>query len=86
MGANQSTPVCPPVPVCPAAPTILGFKYTSTNKSSDILLQKTQKVITDFQNVGCKEMVPKIIYQIKNDTPGSPQSADETKKQFANSI
>jgi hypothetical protein len=90
MGANQSAPVCPPPPACPApvtcppAPTTLGFKYTSTNKSSDILLQKTQNVLTQFQNVGCQEIIPKIIYEIKNTkTPGSSEPADKTKQQFA---
>ena len=92
MGANQSAPVCPPAPACPApvacppVSTTLGFNYKSVNPFTDILLQKTQKVITQFQKVGCKEMVPKIIYQIKNETRGSPKSADEMKRNFAESI
>ena len=71
MGATQSTPVCPPAPTCPApvacppAPTMLGFNYTSVNPFTESILQKTQKVMIQIQRVGCNEMVPKIIYNIK---------------------
>jgi len=94
MGATQSTPVaCPPAPTCPApvacppAPTMLGFNYKSVNPSTDAFLQKTQKVMIQFQKVGCNEMVPKIIYNIKKEKPsGSPQSAEQIKQKFIDSM
>ena len=78
---------CPPAPKCPPAPTTLGFNYKSVNSITDTFLQKTQNVLAEIQKFGCQQMVPKIIYQIKNEKPGaSPQSAVEIKRKFMDSM
>ena len=44
----------------------LGLSYQSPNKNTDQILRAVQNVIGAVQHIGCKNIIPRIIYEIKN--------------------
>jgi hypothetical protein len=64
MGASQS---CPPPITCPVSPTYLGLNYTAVNKNTEANLEAVKNVISVVQQIGCQEIIPKLITKLQNE-------------------
>lgn len=66
---------------------MFGFTYKSANKRSTAVINATQAVLSQVQIIGCQEVIPQIIYNIKN-TPNKPrlQSPQDLKSNLSKEI
>jgi hypothetical protein len=82
-------PVNKPPPPAPRMPVgSLGFSYQASSKNTDASLRAAQNLLTTIQHVGCKTIIPKIIYEIKNapNQENFPTDPAVVEKQIVNMI
>ena len=66
---------------------MFGFTYKSVNRKSDAVIKASQNVMSQVQLVGCQEIIPKMIYEIKNKPKGANvQTPSEMKSLFQKEI
>jgi hypothetical protein len=51
---------------------MFGLIYKSANRKSDAIIKASQGVLSQVQMIGCQEIIPQMIYNIKN-TPNDPR-------------
>jgi hypothetical protein len=66
---------------------MFGFTYKSANKRSTAVISAAQAVLTQVQNIGCQEVIPKMIYNIKNSPKdNSVQSPSDMKSRLSKEV